>query len=193
MAQRWLKLFPVRRKLDGSPEIPTKPEIDSIVNQPEVLDWTDRQLRRDKVGAIPGTWHRSSVALAWMRGPGATWYKSLDVCSSELRGRRRVSLRKRSAAASVGCVPAKTRSVCCRSSQLIGSVASVLRALCVDCCADASKSGVRMTLSVRRRREAKGEAYLKPDTPRLETFKTWLALCRKRTKRARRYFCKLQI
>ncbi len=53
VAQRWLKLFPVRRKLDGSTEIPTKPEIDSIVNQPEVLDWTGRQLRRDKLGAIP--------------------------------------------------------------------------------------------------------------------------------------------
>jgi hypothetical protein len=44
VAQRWLKLFPVRRKLDGSPETPTKPEIDSIVNQPEVLAERRRRL-----------------------------------------------------------------------------------------------------------------------------------------------------
>ncbi|WP_430452242.1 transposase [Rhodopirellula europaea] len=37
VARRWLRLFPHRRKPDGSPEIPSKPEIDMIVNQPEVL------------------------------------------------------------------------------------------------------------------------------------------------------------
>ncbi len=44
VAQRWLRLFPVRRKLDGSPETPTKPEIDMIVNQPEVLAERRRRL-----------------------------------------------------------------------------------------------------------------------------------------------------
>jgi len=37
VAQRWLRLFPKRRKKDGSPEEPTKPEIDMIVNQSEIL------------------------------------------------------------------------------------------------------------------------------------------------------------
>lgn len=37
VARRWLKLFPKRRKEDGSPESASKPEIDMIVNQAEVL------------------------------------------------------------------------------------------------------------------------------------------------------------
>tara|TARA_R110002049_G_scaffold72490_7_gene187563 strand:+ start:147841 stop:148746 length:906 start_codon:yes stop_codon:yes gene_type:complete len=37
VAQRWLRLFPMRREKDGSPSEPLKPEIDMIVNQPEVL------------------------------------------------------------------------------------------------------------------------------------------------------------
>ena len=37
VARRWLRLFPQRRKQDGSPEEPTKPELNMIVNQPEVL------------------------------------------------------------------------------------------------------------------------------------------------------------
>ena len=44
VAKRWLKLFPKRRKPDGSPETPTKPEIDMIVNQPEVLAERRRRL-----------------------------------------------------------------------------------------------------------------------------------------------------
>lgn len=44
VAKRWLKLFPQRRKQDGSPETPTKPEIDMIVNQPEVLAERRRRL-----------------------------------------------------------------------------------------------------------------------------------------------------
>jgi hypothetical protein len=37
VAKRWLRLFPVRRKLDGTPQTPTTAEIDMTVNQPEVL------------------------------------------------------------------------------------------------------------------------------------------------------------
>ncbi len=37
VARRWLRLFPRRRKKDGTPETPTKPEVDMIVNQPDVL------------------------------------------------------------------------------------------------------------------------------------------------------------
>lgn len=33
VAQRWLRLFPVRRKLDGSPETPTKPEMAEVNEQ----------------------------------------------------------------------------------------------------------------------------------------------------------------
>ncbi|WP_413431585.1 transposase [Crateriforma spongiae] len=44
VARRWLTLFPRRRKADGSPETPTKPELDMIVNQPEVLAERRRRL-----------------------------------------------------------------------------------------------------------------------------------------------------
>ena len=44
VARRWLKLFPNRRKKDGSPEEPTKPEIDMIVNQDDVLAERRRRL-----------------------------------------------------------------------------------------------------------------------------------------------------
>ncbi|MDV6033735.1 MAG: hypothetical protein F9B45_27305 [Phycisphaera sp. RhM] len=37
VARRWLRLFPKRRNKDGSPATPTKPEIDMIVNCPQVL------------------------------------------------------------------------------------------------------------------------------------------------------------
>ncbi len=37
VAKRWLKLFPKRRNKDGSPVEPSKPEINMIVNDPEVL------------------------------------------------------------------------------------------------------------------------------------------------------------
>ncbi|TWU10983.1 transposase [Allorhodopirellula heiligendammensis] len=37
VARRWLRLFPRRRNEDGSPAEPTKPELDMILNQPEVL------------------------------------------------------------------------------------------------------------------------------------------------------------
>ena len=37
VARRWLKLFPKRRNQDGSPAEPTKPEIDMIINDPDVL------------------------------------------------------------------------------------------------------------------------------------------------------------
>lgn len=37
VARRWLRLFPKRRKKDGSPEEPSKPEIDMMINQPDVL------------------------------------------------------------------------------------------------------------------------------------------------------------
>jgi len=37
VARRWLRLFPERRNEDGSPAEPSKPEIDSIVNDPEKL------------------------------------------------------------------------------------------------------------------------------------------------------------
>jgi len=44
VAQRWLRLFPHRRKPDGSPETPTQSEIDMIVNQAEVLAERRRRL-----------------------------------------------------------------------------------------------------------------------------------------------------
>lgn len=44
VARRWLRLFPKRRKKDGSPETPTKPEMDMIVNQPDVLAERRRRL-----------------------------------------------------------------------------------------------------------------------------------------------------
>jgi hypothetical protein len=44
VARRWLRLFPKRRKPDGSPENPSKPEIDMIVNDPEVLAERRRRL-----------------------------------------------------------------------------------------------------------------------------------------------------
>lgn len=44
VARRWLQLFPKRRNKDGSPAEPTKPEIDMIVNQPEVLAERRRRL-----------------------------------------------------------------------------------------------------------------------------------------------------
>ncbi len=37
VARRWLRLFPRRRNEDGSPADPSKPELDMILNQPEVL------------------------------------------------------------------------------------------------------------------------------------------------------------
>ncbi len=37
VARRWLRLFPNKREKDGSPAAPSKPEIDMIVDQPEVL------------------------------------------------------------------------------------------------------------------------------------------------------------
>ncbi len=37
VARRWLRLFPKRRNKDGSPATPSKPEIDMIVNHPDVL------------------------------------------------------------------------------------------------------------------------------------------------------------
>jgi REP element-mobilizing transposase RayT len=44
VARRWLRLFPKRRKPDGSPENPSKPEINMIVNDPEVLAERRRRL-----------------------------------------------------------------------------------------------------------------------------------------------------
>ena len=37
VARRWLKLFPKRRNKDGTPAEPLRPEVDMIVNDPEVL------------------------------------------------------------------------------------------------------------------------------------------------------------
>jgi hypothetical protein len=37
VARRWLRLFPQRRKKDGSPAEPNEAEINAIVNQPKVL------------------------------------------------------------------------------------------------------------------------------------------------------------
>lgn len=37
VARRWLRLFPKRRNKDGSPATPSKPEIDMIINDPDVL------------------------------------------------------------------------------------------------------------------------------------------------------------
>jgi hypothetical protein len=44
VTRRWLRLFPKRRKQDGSPEAPSKPEIDMIVNDPNVLAERRRRL-----------------------------------------------------------------------------------------------------------------------------------------------------
>ncbi|MCM2372295.1 hypothetical protein [Aporhodopirellula aestuarii] len=44
VARRWLRLFPHRKKNDGTPEEPTQPEIDMIVNQPAVLAERRRRL-----------------------------------------------------------------------------------------------------------------------------------------------------
>jgi REP element-mobilizing transposase RayT len=44
VARRWLRLFPHRRNQDGTPEEPTKPEIDMIVNQVEALAERRRRL-----------------------------------------------------------------------------------------------------------------------------------------------------
>jgi len=44
VARRWLRLFPYRKKDDGTPEEPTQPEINMIVNQPEVLAERRRRL-----------------------------------------------------------------------------------------------------------------------------------------------------
>lgn len=44
VARRWLRLFPNRKKDDGTPEEATKPELDMIVNQPEVLAERRRRL-----------------------------------------------------------------------------------------------------------------------------------------------------
>jgi REP element-mobilizing transposase RayT len=44
VAVRWLRLFPRRRDKDGSPAEPQKPEIDMIVNDPEVLAERRRRL-----------------------------------------------------------------------------------------------------------------------------------------------------
>ncbi|QDT02631.1 hypothetical protein K227x_10090 [Rubripirellula lacrimiformis] len=37
VARRWLRLFPKRRDKDGSPAEPSQPELDTILNQPDVL------------------------------------------------------------------------------------------------------------------------------------------------------------
>ena len=47
VARRWLRLFPKRREKDGSLSEPTRPEIDMIVNQPELL--TERRKRLSDV------------------------------------------------------------------------------------------------------------------------------------------------
>lgn len=44
VARRWLQLFPRRRNEDGSPADPSKPELDMILNQPEVLAERRRRL-----------------------------------------------------------------------------------------------------------------------------------------------------
>ena len=44
VARRWLRLFPQRREQDGSPAEPLDAEIQSIVNQPEVLQERRRRL-----------------------------------------------------------------------------------------------------------------------------------------------------
>ena len=44
VARRWLRLFPRRRNEDGSPAVPSKPELDMILNQPEVLAERRRRL-----------------------------------------------------------------------------------------------------------------------------------------------------
>lgn len=44
VAKRWLRLFPKRRNKDGSPADPLKPEIDAIVNDPDVLAERRRRL-----------------------------------------------------------------------------------------------------------------------------------------------------
>jgi hypothetical protein len=44
VARRWLKLFPRRREKDGSPAEPSKPELDMIVNDPELLAERRRRL-----------------------------------------------------------------------------------------------------------------------------------------------------
>ncbi|WP_246113067.1 hypothetical protein [Allorhodopirellula solitaria] len=35
VAQRWLRLFPARRNSDGGPAVPTRPELNMILNQPD--------------------------------------------------------------------------------------------------------------------------------------------------------------
>lgn len=44
VARRWLKLFPKRREKDGSPSLPSKPEIDMITAQPESIAEKRRRL-----------------------------------------------------------------------------------------------------------------------------------------------------
>jgi len=44
VARRWLRLFPKRRNQDGSPAQPTKPELDMILTQPDVLAARRRRL-----------------------------------------------------------------------------------------------------------------------------------------------------
>ncbi len=44
VAERWLRLFPNRRKKDGWPETPTQPEIDMIVDQIDLLAERRRRL-----------------------------------------------------------------------------------------------------------------------------------------------------
>ncbi len=44
VARRWLRLFPRRRNEDGSPADPSKPELDMILNQPDVLAERRRRL-----------------------------------------------------------------------------------------------------------------------------------------------------
>ena len=44
VARRWLRLFPQRREKDGSPAEPTKPELQMIVNDPNVLAERRRRL-----------------------------------------------------------------------------------------------------------------------------------------------------
>ncbi|TWT66664.1 hypothetical protein [Allorhodopirellula solitaria] len=55
VAQRWLRLFPACRNSDGSPAVPTTAELNTILNQPEVL-----ASRRQRFSDV--SWHRRCLA-----------------------------------------------------------------------------------------------------------------------------------